>query len=289
MKKTILFTIMLAVTGLFISSCQTGDTDGFSKTESGLFYKFVEQGDNTEVPEEGDFATIIMTYGTADSIMFNSQDMPQKMEIPILASVHQGDLYEGVRMMHIGDSAIFKCDADSVFTKLFRVSNIPPELDSVDYIYFNVRMLDIKTEAEMQEAMEAETEMLRNEETVKRNAYLDKNYPNAEADATGLYYVQTKKGSGSKPEVGKTVKVHYTGTFLDGSEFDSSIGRGEPYEFPLGRSQVIKGWDLGIANMQKGEKGILIIPSDLAYGAGRRGIPPFSTLVFEVELVDFEK
>lgn len=289
MKKTILFTIMLAITGLFISSCQTGGSDDFSKTESGLFYKFVERSDNTEAPEVGSFVDITMTYGTVDSVMFNSQEMPQKMEIPVIASVHQGDFYEALGLMHIGDSAIFKCDADSVFNKLFRVPNVPPELDSIDFIYFNIKMLDIKTEAEMQAAMEAETEMLRSEETVKRNTYLDENYPNAEPSATGLYYVQTKKGSGSKPEVGKKVKVHYNGTFLDGTKFDSSLDRGEPYEFPLGQGQVIKGWDEGIANMQKGEKGVLIVPSDLAYGPGRRGIPPFSTLVFEVELVDFEK
>lgn len=289
MKKSILFTIMLALTGLFISSCQTGGADDFTKTESGLYYKFIEQGDNTETPKEGDFVTVAMTYGTVDSVMFDSQELPKKMELPLMASVHQGDFYEGLGMMHIGDSAVFKCDADSVFTKLFRVPNLPPELDSLDYIYFNVKMLDIKTEAEMQAAMEAETEMQRNEETVKRNAYLDENYPNAEPSATGLYYVQTKKGSGSKPEIGKKVKVHYTGTLLDGTKFDSSVDRGEPFEFPLGRGQVIKGWDEGIANMQKGEKGFLIIPSDLAYGPGSRSIPPFSTLIFEVELVDFEK
>ena len=289
MKKTIVFTIMLAVTGLFISSCQSGGGDDFKTTETGLAYKFIENSDNTETPVEGDFVTLLMTYGTLDSVMFDSQKLPQKMEIPLIASVHQGDFYEGVGMMHVGDSAVFKCDADSVFTKLFRVPNIPPELDSVDIIYFNIRLIDFKTEAEMKAAQEAEMEMLKNEETVKRNTYLDENYPNAQASATGLYYVQTKKGSGSKPEVGKKVKVHYTGTFLDGTKFDSSVDRGEPYEFPLGKGQVIKGWDEGIANMQKGEKGVLIVPSELAYGPGRRGIPPFSTLIFEVELVDFEK
>jgi FKBP-type peptidyl-prolyl cis-trans isomerase len=289
MKKTILFTMMLAVAGFFISSCQSGDSDGFSKTESGLLYKFIEQSNNTEAPAEGDFVTIIMTYGTVDSVMFNSQELPEKMEVPVMASVHQGDLYEGLQLMHVGDSAIFKCDADSVFTKLFRVPNIPPELDSVAFIYFNIKMLEINTEAEMKAKQEAEMEMMKNEETVKRNAYLDEHYPNAKPSATGLYYIQTKKGNGPKPEVGKKVKVHYTGTFLDGTKFDSSVDRGEPFEFSLGRNQVIKGWDEGIVNMQKGEKGILIIPSDLAYGPGRRGIPPFSTLVFEVELVDFEK
>ena len=289
MKKTVLFTIMLAVTGLFISSCQTGGGDGFKKTESGLLYKFAERSDNTEAPVVGSIVSITMKYGTEDSVMFDSQRNPQPMEIPVMESVHQADIFEGLQLMHIGDSAVFKCNTDSVFVKLFRAPNVPPQFDSVDYIYFNIKMLDIKTEEEVIAERDAEMEMMKNEETVKRNAYLDEHYPNDTPDASGLYYIQTKKGSGGKPETGKKVKVHYTGTFLDGSKFDSSYDRGQPYEFPLGKGQVIKGWDIGIANMQKGEKGVLIIPSELAYGQGRRGIPPFSTLVFEVELVDFEK
>jgi len=289
MKKSIVFTMMLAISGMFLASCQTGSSDNFKQTKSGLYYKFVEKSDNDLAPEVTNFVTITMTYGTEDSVMFDSKKMPQAMDIPVLASVHKGDLYEGLMMMHVGDSAVFKCDADSVFTKLFRVPNIPPGLDSVDYIYFNIKMQDIKTEAELQAAREAEMEMHKNEETVKRNAYLDANYPDAEASATGLYYIQTKKGNGNKPEAGMKVKVHYTGTLLDGTKFDSSVDRGEPFEFPLGQGRVIKGWDEGIANMKKGEKGVLIVPSDLAYGTGRQGIPPYSTLVFEVELVDFEK
>jgi len=106
---------------------------------------------------------------------------------------------------------------------------------------------------------------------------------------SGLQYIVIKEGEGDTPSDDDTVSVDYVGTLLDGTKFDSSYDRGQPYEFPLGKGQVIKGWDIGIANMQKGEKGVLIIPSELAYGQGRRGIPPFSTLVFEVELVDFEK
>ena len=91
----------------------------------------------------------------------------------------------------------------------------------------------------------------------------------------------------SKVWANDVVKVHYTGTLVDGTKFDSSLDRWEPYEFPLGQGQVIRGWDLGIAKMQKGEKGVLVIPSDLGYGARGSGkIAPFSTLVFEVELVD---
>ena len=84
------------------------------------------------------------------------------------------------------------------------------------------------------------------------------------------------------------VSVHYTGTLLDGTVFDSSIERNEPIQFILGVGQVIQGWDEGIQLMSKGEKGVLYIPYYLAYGDTGAGIiPPFATLKFEVELIDF--
>jgi FKBP-type peptidyl-prolyl cis-trans isomerase len=94
-------------------------------------------------------------------------------------------------------------------------------------------------------------------------------------------------GTGAEAQAGNAVAVHYVGTLTDGSKFDSSRDRDEPFEFTLGRGQVIKGWDLGVAGMRVGGKRKLVIPADMGYGA--RGfppvIPPNSTLVFEVELV----
>lgn len=95
-------------------------------------------------------------------------------------------------------------------------------------------------------------------------------------------------GTGIEAAAGKMVIVHYTGTLTDGSKFDSSLDRKQPFPFTLGAGQVIKGWDVGVAGMKVGGKRKLVIPPDMAYGA--RGyppvIPPNSTLVFEVELLD---
>lgn len=105
---------------------------------------------------------------------------------------------------------------------------------------------------------------------------------------SGLKYIVIEPGEGDKPEKGKKVKVHYTGKLEDGSVFDSSIKRGVPIEFTLGVGQVIKGWDEGIADMKVGEKRQLIIPPDLGYGPNGHPpvIPPNSTLIFDVELVE---
>jgi len=98
------------------------------------------------------------------------------------------------------------------------------------------------------------------------------------------------EGEGVAAKNGDNVSVHYTGTLEDGTKFDSSLDRGVPFDFDLGASQVIKGWDLGVLGMKVGEKRKLIIPADLAYGDnGIPGaIPPKATLVFEVELLEIK-
>jgi len=105
----------------------------------------------------------------------------------------------------------------------------------------------------------------------------------------GLEVIHIKEGSGPTPNDGDTVHVHYTGTLIDGTQFDSSRDRGEPIKFPLGQGRVIQGWDLGIAQLKKGGTAKLVIPPELGYGDVGAGsvIPPGATLHFDVELVDF--
>jgi len=109
----------------------------------------------------------------------------------------------------------------------------------------------------------------------------------AEKLSSGLVYQEIKAGTGARPKATDIVKVHYTGTFIDGKIFDSSVQRGEPVEFPLG--QVIPCWTEGVAKIKIGGKAKLICPSDIAYGdMGRPPIPGGATLVFEVELLDIK-
>lgn len=105
--------------------------------------------------------------------------------------------------------------------------------------------------------------------------------------ASGLQYVDQVVGSGAQPQPGQTVVVHYTGYLENGTVFDSSVQRGQPFEFQLGVGQVIAGWDEGLASMRVGGKRRLIIPANLAYGSQANGpIPANARLTFDVELLE---
>lgn len=142
----------------------------------------------------------------------------------------------------------------------------------------------------LQQSMQAAAQQKQMEQGNKAleegKAYLDANAGKEGVKVTesGLQYKVIKEGDGALPTAENTVKVHYTGTFINGEKFDSSVDRGEPAEF--GVTQVIKGWTEALQMMKVGSKWELTIPSELAYGPGRPGIPPNSVLLFEVELLE---
>ncbi|MFL6203404.1 MAG: FKBP-type peptidyl-prolyl cis-trans isomerase [Thermoanaerobaculia bacterium] len=112
---------------------------------------------------------------------------------------------------------------------------------------------------------------------------------NLQTTPSGLQYAIDQPGTGPKPQAHQTVTVHYTGWLTDGTKFDSSRDRGEPFAFEIGQGSVIPGWDEGVADMRVGEKRTLVIPPALGYGEqGSGAIPPNATLVFKVELLGVE-
>ena len=119
---------------------------------------------------------------------------------------------------------------------------------------------------------------------------IDQRWPQAQKTTTGLRYVVQQEGHGDRPKPGDSVSVLYRGLFFDGSSFAESLDRTHPFTFRLGRGQIIEGWEEGISMMRVGEKRILIVPYDLAYGS--RGQPPRiprqTSLVFEVEVLAIE-
>ena len=118
---------------------------------------------------------------------------------------------------------------------------------------------------------------------------INEQWPDAVTTPSGLRYVVVAEGAGDPPKKGQVVTVHYTGKLLNGKKFDSSVDRGQPIDFPVGRGQVIQGWEEALLSMRKGEKRVLIIPPDLGYGPSGRGpIPPNAFMIFDVELLNFK-
>lgn len=145
-----------------------------------------------------------------------------------------------------------------------------------------------RRQAEMAERQAEQDKILYKDYIAENEEFLAKNKEKSGVIVTpsGLQYEVIKMGTGNKPTINSTVKVHYIGTMIDGTEFDSSVKRGEPAQFPL--AGVISGWTEALQLMPVGSKFKIYLPQDLGYGANAPGDPikPFSTLIFEVELLD---
>ena len=303
MKKSI---FMKAVAAMLVAGtvCACGEKTpyvGFQKTQNGLYYKFIDKSEGPQ-PQIGDLLEIKVACMVNDTtvIIPNMENIMQLQE-----SQFAGDLFEGFAMMHKGDSASFIVNIDSTFKYLMGHPQLPEGFTSTDVMRFDIRLNDFYPESEYAQRIALKVKQANEERIAKLKAdhaeetataaqqlaeYLTKNKIEANPTESGLYYVMTTEGNGEKPVAGQMVKVHYTGKLLDGTVFDSSVERGEPISIPIGVGQVIPGWDEGIQMMSKGEKGVLYIPYYLAYGERQAGekIVPFSNLIFEVELVDFE-
>lgn len=287
MKRLFLITLVL---GVFITSCQNDSKSlsDYDITETGLYYRFYNCNEGI-TPQFMEFMDVQLSCCVNDtSVILPLNRTILQLTEPLFA----GDIFEGLGMMHKGDSASFIVRIDSTYYTLFRRQTMPAEFTVDDIMRFDVKMNDFYPESEF---AVKQIEFMKNtfiDETVKAeselNRYFKDNNINATSTPSGLYYVTTQSGNGEKPQVGASIKVHYTGKLLDGTVFNSSVSRNEPFQFDLGLGQVIPGWDEGFQLMSKGEKATLYIPYYLAYGSGGYGvIPPFETLIFDVELIDF--
>lgn len=291
MKNRIIILSMLSMAVMFaFQSC--GKYPGFKKNESGFYVKYHETNKEGAQLAAEKIATLNIRYHTEidgkDSVMFESSKQPRAFELVLTAPQYKGDIYEALATLREGDSVTFMINAKDFLMKTAGFPELPKGIDSTSWMYFDIGVIKVQTREEMEKAMKEKNKVQEAEESKQLQEYLTKNNITTAPQPSGLIYIETAKGTGPQAVAGKMVKVKYAGRLLNGTEFDSSEKHGgDPYEFPLGQSKVIKGWDEGIALMKKGGKATLIIPSNMAYGPQDKGmIPPFSTLVFDVELVD---
>lgn len=278
----------LGILLIFTVSIMSCSSDGsFQEHESGLKYKYFVHNEEAEEPVVGDILELSMTYRTQkDSIVEASDFFRMQMNKP----THEGgSIEDAFSLLHVGDSARFIIDAYNFYVKTRGIA-LPEFLQPGDKLIFDLKLISFLKYEEFEQERNTIISTNEKEEENLLRTYLKRTNVKVEPTNSGLYYITVKEGTGPKAVPGRKVKVHYYGYFIDGKPFDNSYEQGEPIEFVLGVGQVIPGWDEGISMMKVGEKAKLIIPSYLAYGNRQRGpIPPFSTLVFEVELVNAQQ
>ncbi len=271
---------------LLMASC-TSDQKSVV-TKSGLQINYVTEGDGPG-PVVGELMLLHMNYKDANgNAFFESKEIGST--VPILYDTGRwkdaGMMYEVFALLKVGDSITFDVPAKDLFEKSFR-GQMPDSIAPGSKITFAIGVEEAVSQAAY--ANRINSEQLGIDAKIIDN-YLSQNSIEAQTTDSGLRYLVSQEGTGPNATPGSQVQVHYHGTLLDGTKFDSSYDRGQPFSFVLGQGRVIQGWDEGIALLNKGAKATLYIPSSLAYG--ERGSPPTiqpnSVLKFDVELVDFQ-
>ena len=270
---------------LLLTACSN---DGFEISDTGVEYKFIEHNKDSGAVKIGDIVVLDLRYTTeTDSILFNSREESNRFRMRINEAKYDGSIDEALSMMHIGDSAIFKVNA-MAFYVLSRGMKTKPDFISPDEkLIFYVKLKSIMDNSLFNQEKKLSDLSKEEQETELLENYLNNGNISGSPSNTGLYYIEEKEGKGKNPKVGDTLVVNYTGKFVNGQIFDTSLRSGKPIQFRFGNGSVIKGWEEGLSLMKKGGKAQFIIPSHLAYGEKEYGpVPPFSTLIFDIELVD---
>lgn len=265
-------------------------------TGNGLKYQMHEQSGGARKGKVGDIMTLHLTLmNNKDSVLRDTHKEGAPFQMLLQVPPFKGSYEEGLTLLSKGDSATFYVSADSLFTRAMQP--LPPGVLKGTDIGIAVKVVNVQSEDEYKKTQAADFEKQKGADAKIIENYVAKNGLTGKAQKTesGVYYVVTQPGAGPTPNRGDLVSVHYTGKLLNGKVFDGSRvnpqAQGKPIQFPIGVGQVIPGWDEGVMKLHKGEKATLVIPSVMAYGprGSSPAIPPNSVLVFDVELVDFQK
>jgi len=282
---------------------------GIKKTKNGSEYVLEKDssGPNIKIGDK-----IIFHYkitNSKDSVLQNSYEtgFPGAIQ-KVDTNQFKGQMNEALTMASKGDSISIFEPVDSLIAKMPAAKSQPGIIPGTK-IKYTFKILHVFSEKEdslfrttymkyqqaayekQQKKAEEEAQLAMKDEPSKIEAYIKKSGAGFNKTPEGYYILKTTTTTGAQAKIGDSVKVHYTGTTLEGKKFDSSVDRNEPFPFVIGKSQVIQGWHLGIAQLKVGEKAKLLLPSNLAYGPRGSGpdIKPFSPLLFEVELVEIVK
>lgn len=273
---------------IFLVSCNLFQKyEGYSKTKTGIYYKLHYIGEEVNPPTPGNYVTADISYYTMDdSLFFNGYRTFQ-----LTRPEFQGSIDECFLMLSAGDSASFIINGEKFFTQTLG-TGLPRFIEPGSHIKVSLRLDEIRTEAQYENDKAEFLKWI--EDFGEYEKYvLSKFIKEEKIDVTpndeGMYFIKVHEGTGKPVEPGDLITINYEGKFLNGKFFDSTKKRQQPLEFIYGSEmQVIPGIEKAIGKMREGDKVVIILPSDLAWGEKGSStgiIPPFTSVIYELELI----
>jgi len=283
--------VSLIVLLLFASCSKDSRYKGFSKNDTGIYYKLHSFGESKKHVKPGDYITSDITYKKMnDSVFFDG-----RRKFQISEPSFEGSIDECFLMLSESEKATFILPVKSFFNKTLETS-IPSFFNKNDSLKVVVNLIEVQRKKEFLREKEAFLNWIKDfgdYEKVQLQQFLEEKNIGAELTKSGLYRVVLEKGDGPRVKKGDTVVVHYEGKFLNGKFFDSTKQRKQPLEFVYGtKMQVIEGLDEIIGKMREGEKALAILPSEKAFGKTGSStgiIPPYTSVIYEIDLVEVRK
>jgi FKBP-type peptidyl-prolyl cis-trans isomerase FkpA len=283
-----LLTVFIMTVAVFSAGCSRfSKYPGFKKAKHGIYYQLHTLGEDTVKAVPGDYITVNLSYLTMeDSVFFRGS-----RKFQVSRPAYEGAVDECFMMLATGESATFIIRADNFFSITLQ-SDLPRFLEPGGTMKMDVEMIEIQKENDYireKEAFLSWIEDFGEYEKVILHQFISEEELDVSPLPSGIYYLNLKPGNGKKVELGDTVTINYEGRFLNGKFFDSTVKRRQPFQFVYGTEwQVIKGLEEAIGMMSEGEKSLFILPSDLGFGnrgSSNQVIPPFTSLIFEVEIL----
>ena len=283
--------LILSISIYFITSSCTSSFPEYESTTSGIYYKYHKIGEDVETAKFRDYVTVNIRYKTLkDSTFFNA-----KRRFQIQKPQYNGAIDECFTLLSVGDSATFILSSD-LFFRYTLETEVPSFLDSLGFFKVDIEMLDFISEEKFikeKEEFLAWIEDFSIYEKKRLSNYLTECTNDYQLEQQGLYKQVIIEGLGESVKKGDTLVLDYEGRFLNGKIFDSTIKRRKTFEYIYGTEwQVIRGMELAVSEMKDGEKALFIMPSELAFGQSGNSngaIPPYSTLIYEIKLIEIRR
>jgi FKBP-type peptidyl-prolyl cis-trans isomerase len=259
---------------------------GYEEASNGLYYKFHRHTDGVK-PVIGQVATINLTYSLGDSLMFNSVQLNEPMNLVLSKPVYQGDVNDAILMLCLGDSASFLTRADSFFYKTMNYNRLPKGVDEDSKVRIEIGLAKIQTESDIKKQTEEWENTLKANEPIAIAEFIKNSGATYDSTAEGLYVLVSAKGTGPTIQPGNIVSLDFAIHTVQGKKLYSTWEAKKPFKLEYGKKFDTEGFNIALKNMSKGTKARLVIPSRLAFGKeGRPGfIRPYEPLLYDVEIL----